>query len=326
MHKTKTVFIIMMMFGTLITMCSNSWMSMWMGLEMNLLSFIPLMKKKSKKNAEAMMIYFMVQSISSTILMFSIIMKSIYPTPNMTFSIMMMLSLLTKMGAAPFHMWVPKVMKMSEWDINIILMTWQKLGPMIMISNIQMSDNLLSIMIMMSIVVGAMGGLNQTSLKKIMAFSSINHLGWMLSMIKIQNNWMMYLMIYSIMVMSTCTMFHKYNMLYLTQINMMNLSYSEKISYSSSMLSLGGLPPFIGFLPKWISIQTLIMNESYIIMLFMMMFSIITLFYYMRTMSMIIMNHSTINKWIYVKSSTKIMNMTLIINFSLPLVFMLNML
>nr|UYA97681.1 NADH dehydrogenase subunit 2 [Megacopta caliginosa] len=325
MYKTKTMFFITMVFGTLLTMCSNSWIGMWMGLEINLMSFIPMIKNKMKMSAEAVMIYFMVQSISSTVLMFSIIMKTIYPSTNMTFTIIMMMSLLTKMGAAPFHMWLPEMMSKMNWNTNILLMTWQKLGPMIMISNIQINNNIMSMMIIMSITMGAIGGLNQTSLKKIMAFSSINHMGWMMSMIKIQNNWMMYLIIYSMMITSTCMMFYKYNMLYIAQINMMNLSYSEKISYMTSMLSLGGLPPFIGFLPKWISIQTLIMNESYFMMIIMMMFSIITLFYYMRTMSMIIMNHSTINKWINVKSSTKIINMTLFINFSLPMVFMLNM-
>nr|YP_010535246.1 NADH dehydrogenase subunit 2 [Megacopta centronubila]UYA97694.1 NADH dehydrogenase subunit 2 [Megacopta centronubila]UYA97707.1 NADH dehydrogenase subunit 2 [Megacopta centronubila] len=324
MYKTKTMFFLMMIFGTSLTLCSNSWMGMWMGLEINLMSFIPLIKSKTKNTAEAVIIYFLVQSISSTILMFSIIMSMIYPPSNVLFPLMMAMSLLMKMGAAPFHMWLPEMMNKLEWNMNILLMTWQKLGTMIMISNIHMNDKFITMTIILSVMVGAIGGLNQTSLKKILAFSSINHTGWLLSLIKVQNNWMSYLTIYSIMITSTCMMFHKYNMMYISQINMMNLTQSEKISYMTSMMSLGGLPPFIGFLPKWIAIQTLMMNKSYLLLMLMMMFSMITLFYYMRTMSMLIMSHSTINKWINVKSNSKIMNVTLIINFSLPMVFMMN--
>nr|QCI09248.1 NADH dehydrogenase subunit 2 [Aponsila sp. FS-2019] len=324
MLKTKTLFFIMTILSTMITICSNSWMSMWMGLEINLMSFIPLIKeKKSKKSSEAIMMYFLVQSVSSTTLLFSILLTMMHPNSEI-FNMLVMMTLMMKMGAAPFHMWLPEMMSKMEWKSNILMMTWQKLGPLMMMSNMNPKGSMMTIMVMTCITVGAMGGLNQTSLRKIMAYSSINHLGWIMSVIKIQNNWLMYLLIYSMMIINICTMFNKYNMLFISQVNMMNLNSTEKITYVSSMLSLGGMPPFIGFLPKWIVIQDMMLNKMYLMLLIMLMMSMITLFYYMRVMSMTVMTNSMNSKWMHFKSNMKITNLNLIINFSLPMVMLIN--
>nr|YP_010535259.1 NADH dehydrogenase subunit 2 [Megacopta cribriella]UYA97720.1 NADH dehydrogenase subunit 2 [Megacopta cribriella] len=323
MYKTKSVFLLITIMGSLITIFSNSWISMWMGLEMNMMAFIPLIKEnKSKATAEAMMIYFLIQSIGSALLMFSITVNYTFMESWTLMPLITFLALMIKMGAAPFHMWMPEIMSKMKWNSCIMLMTWQKLAPMTMTMNLNPKSEVLTIMVMMSIIVGAIGGINQTSLRKIMAYSSINHLGWMLSLIKIQSNWMMYLITYSMMVTSMCFMFNKYNMLFIPQINSMNMSISEKMAYITSMMSLGGLPPFIGFMPKWIVIQSMVNSNMIFVSLIMIMFSLITLFYYIRTMSTLIMNQSMINKWISSKSSKLIIMWMILLNFSLPMVYM----
>nr|AXS65691.1 NADH dehydrogenase subunit 2 [Coleoptera sp. 3 KM-2017] len=324
MNKSKSMFLITLIIGTLITISSNNWISMWMGLELNMLSFIPLiLNKKNKMNSEAALIYFLTQSVSSMILMFSII--EMYGGKEMQLFIDLgSTSLLIKMGAAPFHMWFPEMMSKMKWDSCMLLMTWQKVAPLIMINNLIYSPMIMFFTVTASVIMGGLGGLNQTSLRKIMSYSSINHLGWILALNLTQNNWINYLIMYSVMTITICSMFHMYNMYFINQINGMNISYMEKISYSVSMLSLGGLPPFIGFLPKWMVLQSLISDNKYILMSIMIMMSLITLFYYMRTMTSMMLSYSSTSMWHSMNSNSYINYSILMLNLSLPLVLIFN--
>nr|AUW38569.1 NADH dehydrogenase subunit 2 [Agonosoma flavolineatum] len=323
MYKSKTLFTLLMVTGTILTMSSNNWISMWMGLEINMMAFIPIINQKNKNSPQAMMMYFLTQSISSMILMFSIIMNSL--EPNMMINNLTLISLLIKMGAAPFHMWLPEIMTNMSWTSATLLMTWQKLAPMMMINSMNYNNKIMYISIIMSITVGAIGGLNQMSLRKIMGYSSINHLGWMLSLSKIKNNWITYIMIYSIMVTMICWMFNQNNMMHINQINSLSMTNMEKMNYFIAMMSLGGLPPFLGFMPKWLVIQTLIENKMFIMMMIMIMFSLISLYYYMRTMSKMMLNMAMNNKWNWTKPNINIMTMMIMINLSLPLIMITNL-
>nr|AUW38575.1 NADH dehydrogenase subunit 2 [Choerocoris paganus] len=323
MHKSKTLFLLIMMSSSILTLSSNNWISMWMGLEINMLSFIPMINNKNKTTSEAMMIYLLTQSVSSMMLMFSIIMMNL--TMNDLFNNIILMSLLIKLGAAPFHMWLPEMLSKMSWTGGMMLMTWQKIAPMSMINNLNVNNSILYTSVILSVMVGTLGGLNQLSLRKIMGYSSINHLGWMLSVSKTKNNWMLYLFIYSIMIIMLCQMFHQYNMIHINQINNMNMTMTEKLNYVIMMMSLGGLPPFLGFLPKWLVIQTMMNNDLMMMLCIMMMCSLLSLFYYMRTMTSMMMSFSTSNKWIHIKSSPKMITTMLLMNMSLPMILILNM-
>nr|YP_010026158.1 NADH dehydrogenase subunit 2 [Mattiphus splendidus]QOQ37002.1 NADH dehydrogenase subunit 2 [Mattiphus splendidus] len=326
MYKSKSLFLTITILGTMITMSSNNWMSMWMGLEMNMMSFIPLISKnKSKMSSEASMIYFLTQSLSSMILMFSILMMIYEYSSNNIFNNIIMMALMIKLGAAPFHMWIPEMMAKMSWSSCIMLMTWQKLAPMFMMMNSQINQKTLFMASILSTTIGAIGGLNQTSLKKLMGYSSINHLGWMISINKIQNNWMIYWMIYSLMIIMVCTLFNKYNMLFLNQVNSINMSLAEKASYMMSMLSMGGLPPFLGFIPKWMVIQTLIQDKMFTMILIMIMMSMVTLFFYMRIMSSMILLYPMSNKWMLNNKMSITPMMMILVNLSLPVIMTLNL-
>nr|AUW38605.1 NADH dehydrogenase subunit 2 [Stethaulax marmoratus] len=323
MLKSKSLFIIMMSYGTILTASSNNWISMWMGLEINMMAFIPLISDKNKNSSQAMMIYLLTQSISSMVLMFSIMMFHL--TMMEMFNNLMLISLLIKLGAAPFHMWLPEIMTKMSWNSATLLMTWQKIAPMIMINSLNFNNKIMYGTILVSVIVGAIGGLNQLSMRKIMAYSSINHLGWMLSLSKIKNNWIIYLSIYSLMIIALCAMFNQYNIIHINQINNMNMSFMEKINYFVAMMSLGGLPPFLGFLPKWLVIQTFMSTNMIIMMVVMVMFSLVSLFYYMRTMTGMMMSFSMSNKWMLIKSNMNITVIMLLLNLSLPLILIVNM-
>nr|YP_010222641.1 NADH dehydrogenase subunit 2 [Sastragala esakii]UCC46104.1 NADH dehydrogenase subunit 2 [Sastragala esakii] len=320
MNKSKVLFFSIMILSTGLTVSSNNWMSMWMGLEINIMSFMPLIMNKYNKNSStAAMTYFLIQSLGSLMFLFSMLMKQQIEL----FNELMTLSLMIKLGSAPFHMWVPEIMSKLSWYSCLMLSTWQKIAPISMLINMQNNNTLMNIMISLSATMGAIGGINQTSLRKIMGYSSINHLAWMM-MSSSTNSWMMYIMIYSIMMMMICYLFNYYNMLFISQMNSMNMTGGEKMSLALSMLSMGGLPPFLGFLPKWMVIQNMINEKNFMTMIILIMMSLITLMYYTRIMvKMMIMSAST-QKWITHKSKTKINLMIIITNSSLPLIMIMN--
>nr|YP_010222485.1 NADH dehydrogenase subunit 2 [Aethus nigritus]AUW38591.1 NADH dehydrogenase subunit 2 [Microporus nigrita]UCC45896.1 NADH dehydrogenase subunit 2 [Aethus nigritus] len=323
MNNMNKLFLMTTMTGTIITVSANNWISMWMGLELNMLAFIPLVKSKNKSSSEAAMIYFLTQSMSSMILLFSIISSSTGKEMQLFMSLGCM-ALLIKLGSAPLHMWFPEMMSKMSWNPCIILMTWQKLAPLMMLNNMS-SKTIMYLAIISSAAVGAIGGMNQTSLRKIMSYSSINHLAWMMATSKIQYNWMIYWTIYSIMTIMICVFFLKYNMFFINNINNLNMSNTEKITYSMSMLSLGGLPPFLGFLPKWMVIQTLMNDSMLMLVIILIMSSLITLFFYMRSMTYMMIPFSMSINWNFTKPNTSINMMTLILNMSLPMILVMNL-
>nr|YP_003587595.1 NADH dehydrogenase subunit 2 [Hyphantria cunea]ADD53018.1 NADH dehydrogenase subunit 2 [Hyphantria cunea] len=301
-NSSKMFFFFILINSTLIAISSNSWFGCWIGLEINLLSFIPLISNSNNLLAtEASLKYFLTQSIASINFLFSILLKMILlKNFEMVFflSIMINSSMLMKMGSAPFHFWFPNIVEGLTWINNFILMTWQKITPMIILSY-YFNKNFILFIIIMNVIIGALGGLNQTSLRKLMAFSSINNLGWMLSAIMITENlWLFYLLMYTFMISIMFFLFYILNMFYINQLFINNLTPLIKINLLINFLSLGGLPPFIGFFPKWIIINFLTMNKMYFKFKIMIMISLIVLFYYIRIIySIFMMNYLKI-KWL----------------------------
>nr|AZL93516.1 NADH dehydrogenase subunit 2 [Xyela sp. ZJUH_2016036] len=293
-NPSKLIFISTLIIGTMISISSNSWFGAWMGLEINLLSFIPLiMNHKNLLSNEASLKYFLTQAIASSILMMTTILMSMsnefinLPSMNNNFINMMMLSsLFLKSGTAPFHFWFPSVMEGLNWNNCLILMTWQKIAPLMLMSYCLNEYNIkfMMIIISISVIIGAIGGLNQTSMRKLMAYSSINHLGWMIaSMLISETLWNFYLMMYIMLSSSIVMMLNTFNIIHINQSFLLNNNNNIiKFSMYLTLLSLGGLPPFIGFLPKWMTIEMLIKNNFLILTLIMIIMTLITLFYYLR--------------------------------------------
>nr|QNJ59963.1 NADH dehydrogenase subunit 2 [Acrolophitus hirtipes] len=313
-NSMKLLFLSTLLMGTILSISSNSWFGVWMGLEINLLSFIPMLaNNKNMMMNESTIKYFIVQAMASTMLLFSILLIQMeYPImweEMMIPSMMIMSSLLLKIGAAPFHFWFPEVMSTSSWINCLILMTWQKIAPMMVMSyciQLSMFTFLISIL---SIIIGALGGLNQTSLRQILAYSSISHLGWMISSLIVSENvWELYFIVYSALSTIMVLMFKSMNLYFLNQIYTANNMKTEiKFMMFLSLLSLGGLPPFLGFLPKWIVMQMMIENEMTTMMTIMVLLTTITLYYYMRiSFSALILSY-TENSWSMMKPKKTMM-------------------
>nr|ADU55077.1 NADH dehydrogenase subunit 2 [Dosidicus gigas] len=288
------LFILIMIMGTLFSLSSSHWLTMWMGLEINLMGFLPLMNIKGKTlEAEASMKYFIIQSMSSSILIISSVLMynntlSWYSMfTDSTFSLMIILSLVLKLGGAPLHFWMPSIAKQMSWSILFMMLTWQKLAPLLMLSLV--NSNLMVVMLisMASTIVGSVMALNQTNIQLIMTYSSISHLGWMLSMITINSSpTMMYFFNYimiSMPLMNMLSMTLGNHLFMLTQQTKMN-----NMIPISLILSLGGLPPLLGFMSKLIILISLIEMKLMMLAMFMFVGTLISLYFYLN-MSLMLM-------------------------------------
>nr|YP_010449526.1 NADH dehydrogenase subunit 2 [Anelytra multicurvata]UTU96087.1 NADH dehydrogenase subunit 2 [Anelytra multicurvata] len=306
LNPSKILFVSCLILGTLISISSNSWLGVWIGLEINLLSFIPLMTNHNNiLTTEASLKYFLIQAFASATLLFSIIMSYLmsYTTfqfdTEISYSILIISALLLKMGAAPFHFWFPGTMEGLNWWNAFILMTWQKIGPLILLSYVISTNTFIIAIIVTCTIIGSIGGLNQTSLRKLMAYSSINHLGWMIAALTMGNNlWIFYFLMYTFLTASIVFLFNCFQIYHMNQ-NFLMLSHTPTIKFClfTSLLSLGGLPPFLGFLPKWMVIQTMSETMSIFVVTVMVITTLFTLFYYLRiTFSAFLLSYSDI-KW-----------------------------
>nr|WIL79861.1 NADH dehydrogenase subunit 2 [Clerus dealbatus] len=297
----KLLFFITMIIGTLISISAYSWLGMWIGLEINMISIIPLFSNyKNMYSTEAAMKYFLTQTLASMFILMTIILLStnsfIFYNLNQTLIMIMNSALFTKMGAAPFHFWFPEVIEGLSWFNSLILLTWQKIAPMILIMYNIKFNSFIMMVIICSMIVSSIMGFNQISLRKILAFSSINHIGWMISaLINSKIIWLIYFIIYSIISINIIYIFNKFKMFYLNQLIMIsNYNPITKIFFMLNFLSLGGIPPFLGFFPKWMVIYNLNLNNQYFLSFIMIMFTLLTFYFYLRIMfSTLLINHNS---------------------------------
>nr|YP_010709603.1 NADH dehydrogenase subunit 2 [Sosibia ovata]WCS40818.1 NADH dehydrogenase subunit 2 [Sosibia ovata] len=298
--STNMLFTLIMLLSVPISISSNSWFIVWMGMEINMMSFIPLvMEQKNMLSKEAALTYFLVQTIASMLLIMSFIIMSIKDLNNHNLgTLLLMSSLMIKSGMTPFHFWMPKMMEGLNWNKCFILMTWQKLIPLMMMSNIIKINMITLTAMLMSIIVGAIGGLNQTSLRKMMAYSSISNNGWMMmAMLMSEYMWMIYFIMYSIMTYIMTTSMNEYMNFHMNQIMSMNESTTKKLMIMVNMLSISGLPPMMGFMPKWLIIQTATNLNELMLLGTMVIMTLITVFYYLRIIFSVMMLSNIEPKW-----------------------------
>nr|YP_010321819.1 NADH dehydrogenase subunit 2 [Stenochironomus zhengi]UKO33046.1 NADH dehydrogenase subunit 2 [Stenochironomus zhengi] len=311
-NSYKLLFFFSLIFGTILSISSLSWFNSWMGLEINLLSFIPLIMKNKLNLIETCTKYFLTQTLASNILLFSIILSSFFSMKFIFFyyyfnllNFFIFLTLLMKIGSAPFHIWFIQVSSKLNWQNNFILMTWQKIAPLILISYCHLNFFIFSLLSLYSIFIGTMGGLNQICLRKLMAYSSINHLGWILLNIMINmNNFKLYFLIYILLSFTVIFMFLLMKSFFMKQLYTKNLLISIKFFLNFPILSLAGLPPLMGFFPKWMSLELLINSNLLFLSFFITYFSLFSIFFYMRiSYNFIFLNHFEIKNFIFKKNN-----------------------
>nr|ACF04907.1 NADH dehydrogenase subunit 2 [Calyptraea chinensis] len=301
------MFLMIMFVGTLLSVSSVYWLGIWVGLEINLIGFLPLMVyKKSIMESESAVKYFVVQAIGSGLLLFGsllsynlslswdlIVMNWDFVSLDffcLYYMSILIMGLCLKLGIFPFHFWLPSVMGGLSWFSCLLLATWQKIAPLfLMVFLIQnvVYYNLILIMCFMasgSSLIGGLGGYNQSQIRALLAYSSISHLGWIFfSCIYSETVMVIYLAIY---IMITFGLFLSllHSNLFIMKVSkkMLDSMVSAKITMMVLFLTLGGLPPFLGFFSKWLVMYVSLTVETFSFSLFFLILgNLISLSYYL---------------------------------------------
>nr|AAN39253.1 NADH dehydrogenase subunit 2 [Anatolichthys danfordii]AAO21547.1 NADH subunit 2 [Anatolichthys danfordii] len=279
--------------GTTITFASSHWMLAWMGLEINTLAIIPLMAQNHHPRAvEAATKYFLTQATAAAVLLFASIsnawmtgqwdiLQMNHPLPTTLIT----LALALKIGLAPLHSWMPEVLQGLDLTTGLILSTWQKLAPFCLLLQFQPASHEILLMLgILSTFIGGWGGLNQTQLRKILAYSSIAHLGWMILVLQfLPSLTLLTLLTYFIM---TFSLFLTFKINHSTSINTLSTSWAKAPALTSILplilLSLGGLPPLTGFFPKWMILLELTKQHLMITATLAALSALLGLYFYLR--------------------------------------------
>nr|AEB39294.1 NADH dehydrogenase subunit 2 [Allobates talamancae] len=296
--------------GTMITFTSFHWILAWIGLEINTLAIIPLMTKTPHpRSIEAATKYFLTQAAASALILFSCAMNAwllgewtIHNLINPTSAILLSIAISTKLGLAPFHFWMPEVLQGLTLKTGWILSTWQKLAPMAILLQLSQSVNTILMLTLglLSILVGGWGGVNQNQIRKILAFSSIAHFGWMIIILKISPQ--LSLLNFVLYIIMTSTLFYMFIIVNSTNISQLATTWAKIPTLTAlsllSLLSLSGLPPLTGFMPKWLIAQELIKQDLTALSFLILMLTLLSLFFYLRltyTLSLTMAPNSSIS-------------------------------
>nr|AVP25036.1 NADH dehydrogenase subunit 2 [Myiothlypis coronata]AVP25055.1 NADH dehydrogenase subunit 2 [Myiothlypis coronata] len=292
--QANLIFITSLLLGTTITISSNHWIMAWTGLEINTLAVLPLISKSHHPRAiEAATKYFLTQAAASALVLFSSMTNAwhtgqwdITQLTHPTSSLILTSAIAMKLGLVPFHFWFPEVLQGSPLTTGLLLSTIMKLPPITLLymTSPSLNPTLLTTLAILSTALGGWMGLNQTQIRKILAFSSISHLGWM-AVIIIYNPKLTLLNFY-LYAMMTATVFLSLNAIKVLKLSTLMTAWTKIPSLNAmlllTLLSLAGLPPLTGFLPKWLIIQELTKQDMAPAATLISLLSLLSLFFYLR--------------------------------------------
>nr|AHG31179.1 NADH dehydrogenase subunit 2 [Pachycephala pectoralis balim] len=292
--QAKLIFITSLLLGTTITISSNHWIMAWTGLEINTLAILPMISKSHHPRAiEAATKYFLVQATASALVLFSSMTNAwctgqwdITQLTHPTSCLMLTMAISMKLGLVPFHFWFPEVLQGSSLITGLLLSTAMKFPPITLLymTSPSLNPTLLTTMAILSTALGGWMGLNQTQIRKIMAFSSISHLGWM-TIIIVYNPKLTMLNFYLYVLMTTAV-FLTFNSMKILKLPTLMTAWTKMPSLNAilllALLSLAGLPPLTGFLPKWLIIQELTKQDMASAATIISLLSLLGLFFYLR--------------------------------------------
>nr|APC45382.1 NADH dehydrogenase subunit II [Cinnyris ludovicensis] len=292
--QAKLVFIISLILGTTITTTSNHWVLAWTGLEINTLAILPLISKSHHPQAiEAATKYFLTQAAASPLVLFSSMTNAWYTgqwdftqLTHPTSCLILTSAISMKLGLVPFHFWFPEVLQGSPLTTGLLLSTVMKLPPLTLLylTSSSLNPTVLVTMAILSTALGGWMGLNQMQVRKIMAFSFILHLGWMAIILTYDPKLtLLNFYLYSLM---TAVVFLTLNAVKALKLSTLMTAWTEVPSLNAmlllTLLSLAGLPPLTGFLPKWLIIQELTKQDMAPAATMIALLSLLSLFFYLR--------------------------------------------
>nr|AEL17469.1 NADH dehydrogenase subunit 2 [Paradoxornis atrosuperciliaris] len=292
--QAKLIFTISLFLGTTITISSNHWITAWAGLEINTFAVLPMISKSHHPRAiEAATKYFLTQATASALVLFASMTNAWYTgqwditqLTHPTSCLILTSAIAMKLGLVPFHFWFPEVLQGSPLTTGLLLSTIMKFPPIVLfvMTSHSLNPTLLTCMAISSAALGGWMGLNQTQIRKIMAFSSISHLGWMAIILSYDPKLtLLNFYLYSLM---TTAVFLTLNTNKVLNLSTLMTTWAKNPPLNAmlllTLLSLAGLPPLTGFLPKWLIIQELTKQDMAIAATIISLLSLLGLFFYLR--------------------------------------------
>lgn len=277
----KKIIIWIIFITILIAISSNSWFVFWLSIEINLMRFIPIINNNTIKNCYSIVVYFIIQSFSSSLFFFSSF--QYFLNSSLIFLSFINLAILIKLAIIPFHFWIIIIANSVNFNALFILLSFQKIIPLFIISKFFYSP--LITLVVISTLISSISALNLKQINKLLILSSISHQGWIICLIaKKINFWITYLIIYSIILFPIINLTTRYKINYMEIRNVSKININEKLLFIRKFMSLGGIPPFLGFFIKITAIYILI-KSHFPLIVFLIISSLINLFFYFKILT-----------------------------------------
>jgi len=319
------VLILSSVLGMMVMISSNDLMVFYMGLELQSLALYVLatFNRDQLKSSEAGLKYFVLSALSSGLLLygcsliygfsgstnFNVISSQLNSNEYvLTFGIVFILvGLAFKISAVPFHMWAPDVYEGSPTSVTLFFTMVPKIAALtvfirfLYVPFLNLIDQWQMIIIFLSIasmLFGAIAAIGQTNIKRLVAYSSIGHIGYTLAGLATGSNEgiqssIIYISIYVIMNLAlfSCLLMLKRNDQYYEDIDdLSGLSKNHpllSLSLLVILFSLAGIPPLAGFFAKFYIFKAVIEQSIYFLAIVGLLSTVIAAFYYLRIIKII---------------------------------------
>lgn len=264
-------FLFLYIFSFIIVIRREDWFLVWIGLEINIMSFLILIYRRYRIGIiESCLRYFFIQSLGSALFV-----RIFYLNYYMVGGFISLI-LRYRVGAGPFFYWFPSLCSGIGWMSCFILIIFQKILPLLLISIF--IHWILWVIIVIRLLVGVLGSFNQRNIRQLMAYSSVHHLGWIF-LVRMGGNiiWILYLIIYGLVLFRVVILIYKDD---IVDLSIVFIS-KNKMLFILRILRIAGMPPLLGFFIKWMALFNVIsINILYLIIL--LLVSVVILYIYIR--------------------------------------------
>lgn len=324
---------IMVLLASSSIILSDHLIVIYLGLELQTFSlFILIAKNKiSIKSSEASLKYFILGALSSGLLLLGIsfifsvnlslnikdiYLAQVFENYNVKIaSVLICLALFFKLALFPLHFWISDVYEGSSWDTIVTLSTLPKISVLSIIIQLLSYTEFFLLCSLGSIIIGSLGALNQTKFKRLLAYSGISHMGFILlgiTMISSQGYEasFFYVLVYVINMLGLLLLIEKTFFSrnhYLIELSGHNLSNKIiALSWGILFLSIAGIPPLSGFINKWLILITILDNNYVLSSIIVVLFSAIAASYYLRIVKIsYFQKNSSYLNWEYILTPKK---------------------
>ena len=325
------ILILSSILGMMVMISSNDLIVFYMGLELQSLALYVLAtyNRDQLKSSEAGLKYFVLSALSSGLLLygcsliygfsgstnFDIISNQLNSDEYvLTFGIVFILvGLAFKISAVPFHMWAPDVYEGSPTTVTLFFTMVPKIAALtvfirfLYVPFLNLIDQWQMIIVFLSIasmIFGAIAAIGQTNIKRLIAYSSIGHIGYALAGIATgtssgYSSSVLYITIYAVMNLGIfgCIFLMKKDGKYTEEIN--DLSGISKnhplisLSFLIILFSLAGIPPLGGFFAKFYIFLSVVESEMYTLAIIGLLTTVVSAFYYLKIIKIIYFDEIT---------------------------------